>query len=122
MEGTLFASGIAEAMDAPSLESLTDPMQRTFRSFADQIGADLRALSACVKGSHIPFSRAQVQQLTMPVLIAAGTADPLAQQARELAAMFPDGTLLEIPGRDHNRAVGDKVHKQGVLDFLASRP
>lgn len=122
VKGTLFASGIAEAMDAPSLESLTDPMQRMFRSFAEQLGADLRALSACVKGSHIPFTQAEVAQMTMPVLIAAGTADPLATQAKELADMFPDGTLLEIPGRDHNRAVGDKVHKQGVLEFLASRP
>lgn len=122
VKGTLFATGIAEAMDAPSLDGLTDPMQRMFRSFAEQLGADLRALSACVKGSHIPFTMEQVKRMTMPVLIAAGTADPLATQAQELADLFPDGTLLEIPGRDHNRAVGDKVHKQGVLDFLASRP
>ncbi len=29
---------------------------------------------------------------------------------------------LDIPGRDHMLAVGDKVFKQGVLAFLAQRP
>jgi hypothetical protein len=27
-----------------------------------------------------------------------------------------------IPGRDHMLAVGDRVFKAGVLDFLAQRP
>jgi hypothetical protein len=38
-----------------------------------------------------------------------------------LAAMFPDGKSLEIPGRDHNLAVGDQVYKAGVLRFLERR-
>ncbi|MGA9432299.1 MAG: alpha/beta hydrolase, partial [Xanthobacteraceae bacterium] len=29
---------------------------------------------------------------------------------------------LTIPGRDHMLAVGDRVFKSAVLDFLASRP
>jgi len=29
--------------------------------------------------------------------------------------------VLEIPDRDHVRAVGDKVYKNGVLDFLSRR-
>ena len=32
--------------------------------------------------------------------------------------MLPHACVLEIPGRDHNLAVGDKVHKAGVLEFL----
>ena len=35
---------------------------------------------------------------------------------------LPDGTQLDIPNRDHNPAVGDKVFKQGALDFLKARP
>jgi len=30
--------------------------------------------------------------------------------------------LLDIPGRDHMLAVGDKVFKAGVLAFLQERP
>jgi hypothetical protein len=29
--------------------------------------------------------------------------------------------VLDIPNRDHMRAVGDKVYKAGVLDFLSHR-
>jgi hypothetical protein len=34
---------------------------------------------------------------------------------------MPNAAALEIPGRDHNLAVGDKVYKAGVLAFLESR-
>jgi len=29
--------------------------------------------------------------------------------------------VLDIPNRDHMRAVGDKVYKTGVADFLSRR-
>jgi len=29
--------------------------------------------------------------------------------------------VLDIPNRDHMRAVGDPVHKKGVLAFLAAQ-
>jgi hypothetical protein len=35
---------------------------------------------------------------------------------------MPNARALDIVGRDHNLAVGDKTHKQGVLAFLAERP
>ena len=59
-----------------------------------------------------------VQTCALPIL---GTKDPIAGDAHKLAALFRRGTALDIPGRDHNLAVGDKVFKQGVLDFLAAR-
>ena len=33
----------------------------------------------------------------------------------------PDAQVLDIPNRDHMRAVGDKVYKTGVLEFLSER-
>jgi hypothetical protein len=35
--------------------------------------------------------------------------------------MFPRAASLDIPGRDHNLAVGDKVYKAGALAFLEER-
>ena len=35
---------------------------------------------------------------------------------------MPQAEALEIPGRDHNTAVGDRTHKARVLAFLAERP
>jgi hypothetical protein len=46
----------------------------------------------------------------------------VAGSARELAALIPGALALDIPGRDHMLAVGDKVFKSAVLDFLNQRP
>ena len=110
--------GIADAMEAPALQSLTDPMQRMFRIFAESTRGDLRALAACIRGSRQVLSEAQAKAIVCPALVAVGTKDEVAGDGPALAAMLGRGRALDIPGRDHNFAVGDKVYKQGVLDFL----
>jgi pimeloyl-ACP methyl ester carboxylesterase len=122
VDGVGLPLGIADAMEAPSLDALTDPMQRMFRAFADHNGSDLRALAACIRGSRQTLSRDEISEIACPALVAIGTADTVAGDAHALAAMLPNGAALDIPGRDHNRAVGDKVYKEGVLAFLAGRP
>jgi pimeloyl-ACP methyl ester carboxylesterase len=121
IEGVGLPVGIAEAMEAPSLEGLTDPMQRMFRAFADQNHSDRRALAACIRGSRQTLDEAEVSRIACPVMVAVGTRDEIAGDPHQLAAMFPDGKALEIPGRDHNLAVGDQVYKAGVLRFLERR-
>jgi pimeloyl-ACP methyl ester carboxylesterase len=113
---------IAAAMEAPSLDTLTDPMQRTFRAFAEQTKSDLAALSACMRGTRELLTPDQAAAIRVPVLIAAGTNDLLARDYHDLARLIPGAELVEIPGRDHNLAVGDKVYRQGVLEFLKRRP
>ena len=122
VEGVGLPIGIADAMEAPSVESLTDPMQRMFRAFAEQTKSDLRALAACIRGSRQVLSREQVAQIRAPVLVPVGTKDTVAGLAGDLAALMPDARPLDIPGRDHNLAVGDKTHKEGVLAFLKELP
>ncbi len=113
---------IAEAMDAPALESLVDPTQRMFRAFADANKADRQALAACIRGTRQTVTPADVASIGCPLLVAIGTKDAIAGDPHALAAMAPRGEALEIPGRDHNLAVGDRVYKQGVLTFLGKRP
>ena len=122
VEGVGLPIGIADAMEAPSVEALTDPMQRMFRAFAEQTKSDLKALAACMRGSRQVLSREEVAQIRAPALIAVGTNDTVAGSAEELAGLMPNARALDIPGRDHNMAVGDKVHKEGVLSFLRVRP
>jgi pimeloyl-ACP methyl ester carboxylesterase len=122
VEGVGLPIGIADAMEAPSADTLTDPMQRMFRIFAEQTGGDLKALAACIRGSRQTLSREEVGRIAAPVLVSVGTKDPIAGSPAELAALIPGAQALDIPGRDHNLAVGDKVHKGGVLAFLAARP
>jgi pimeloyl-ACP methyl ester carboxylesterase len=93
-----------------------------FRAFAEQTKSDLRALAACMRGSSQTLTRAQLATIRVPVLVALGSKDVIGGSAPELAALLPAGRALEIPGRDHMTAVGDKVFKQGVLSFLAGRP
>jgi pimeloyl-ACP methyl ester carboxylesterase len=122
IEGVGLPLGIADAMEAPSLDGLTDPMQRMFRAFAEQTKSDLKALAACIRGSRQVLTAGEVASITLPTLISIGTSDEVSGSGHELAKLMPNATPLDIPGRDHNLAVGDRVHKQGVLDFLARRP
>jgi pimeloyl-ACP methyl ester carboxylesterase len=119
VEGVGLPLGIADAMEAPSADALGDPMQRMFRVFAEQTRSDLKALAACIRGSRQVMSRAEVSSITIPTLIAVGSKDEVAGSAHALADLMPHARALDIPGRDHNLAVGDKVHKQGVIEFLA---
>lgn len=122
VEGVGLPPGIADAMEAATLAELTDPTQRMFRAFADATGSDLAALAACIRGSRQTLSREEVARIAAPTLISVGTRDAIAGSAADLALLMPNARALDIPGRDHNLAVGDRVHKAGVLAFLAERP
>jgi pimeloyl-ACP methyl ester carboxylesterase len=112
---------VAKALEAPSLEDVTDPVGRTFRAFADQTRSDHRALAACLRGSRRLMTRDEAAGIKVPVLIAVGTKDEIAGSAVALGKIIPGARVLDIPNRDHMRAVGDKVYKTGVLDFLSAR-
>jgi hypothetical protein len=120
--GTGVPDGVAAALEAPSVAAVSDPRTRVFRTFAEQTKSDLRALAACVRGSRQTLTRAQIATIRLPALVAVGSLDTVAGSASELAALLPAGQALEIPGRDHMTAVGDKVFKQFVLRFLGERP
>jgi pimeloyl-ACP methyl ester carboxylesterase len=122
VQGVGLPLGIADAMDAPSIESLSDPMQRMFRAFAEQTGSDLRALAACIRGSRQTLTPEQVGAIRVPVLVSVGTKDPVAGDPHALAALIPGARAFDIPGRDHNLAVGDRSHREAVLAFLKERP
>jgi pimeloyl-ACP methyl ester carboxylesterase len=122
IDGVGLPVSIADALEAPSLADVHDPTGRTFRAFAEQTRSDLKALAACIRGSRQTLSRAQIATIRIPALVAVGTKDTVGGSAHELAALLPAGRALDIPGRDHMLAVGDKAFKEGVLSFLAEAP
>jgi pimeloyl-ACP methyl ester carboxylesterase len=122
VDGVGLPESIAEALEAPSLAQVSDPTGHMFRAFAEQTKSDLKALAACIRGSRQILTREQVAAIRAPVLVAVGTKDTIAGSAQELAALLPSGVPLDIPGRDHMLAVGDKVFKCAVLDFLVRKP
>jgi pimeloyl-ACP methyl ester carboxylesterase len=121
IEGGGPGENVAAALEAPSLEDVSDPVGRTFRAFADQTRSDRRALAACLRGSRRLMTRDEAAGIAVPVLIAVGTADEIAGSAHALSEIIPGSEVLDIPNRDHMRAVGDKVYKSGVLEFLSRR-
>ena len=121
VEGVGLPLGIADAMEAPSADGLTDPMQRMFRVFAEQTGSDLKALAACIRGSRQVLSAQEAGQIRVPMLVSVGTNDPVAGDPHPLGALIPGAQVFDIEGRDHNLAVGDRSHKEAVLAFLSQR-
>jgi pimeloyl-ACP methyl ester carboxylesterase len=122
VEGVGLPDSIADALEAPSLADVTDPTAYMFRAFAEQTKSDLHALAACMRGSRQTLSRVEVGRITVPFLVAVGDKDQVAGSPEALAALIPRAQALVIPGRDHMLAVGDRVFKSTVLDFLANQP
>lgn len=110
---------IAEALRAPSLDVVTDEKGRMFRTFADQTKSDRIALAACIETSRQSVSRDDIGKISAPTLIGVGTKDDLAGSPQTLAGLMHDAMALDIPGRDHMLAVGDKVFKKAVVEFLS---
>jgi pimeloyl-ACP methyl ester carboxylesterase len=122
VDGVGLPVSIADALEAPSLASVSDGQGRAFRTFAEQTRSDLRALAACIRGSRQTVTREQAAAIRMPALVAVGSLDSVAGSGAALSVLMPNGQFLDIPDRDHMLAVGDKVFKQGVLAFLHQRP
>jgi pimeloyl-ACP methyl ester carboxylesterase len=122
VEGVGLPDSIADALEAPSLADVTDPTAYMFRAFAEQTKSDLQALAACMRGSRQTLSRAEAGRITVPLLVAVGDKDQVAGSPEALAALIPGARALSIPGRDHMLAVGDRLFKSAVLDFLANQP
>lgn len=110
---------IAHALEASSIDDVTNPTARTFRAFAEQTKSDLKALAACIRSSRDPITREDIARIACPVLVAVGTEDVIGGSATELAALIPGARAYEIAGRDHMKAVGDPGYKSAVIDFFS---
>ena len=109
---------IAHALEAESIEKVTNPTARTFRAFAEQTGSDLKALAACIRSSRDPITAEALAAIRCPVLVAVGEQDVIGGSAVALAEVVPGAEGFVIPGRDHMKAVGDRAYKARVLAFL----
>jgi pimeloyl-ACP methyl ester carboxylesterase len=121
VRGMVGTGPIARALEAPSIEDVTNDTARSFRAFAEKTGSDLKALAACLRGPREKISAEDLARISAPTLVATGSEDVIAGSAEALRKLIPGAQLLEIEGRDHMKAVGDKRFKQGVLDFLTGR-
>jgi pimeloyl-ACP methyl ester carboxylesterase len=111
---------IAHALEAASIDDVTNPTARTFRAFAEQTKSDLNALAACIRSARAPLTADQVGRISAPVLVAVGESDVIGGSAEGLAKLIPGAQSFVIANRDHMKAVGDTAFKAEVVRFLAS--
>ena len=105
------------ALQADAPAAITDPEAAGFRAFADMIGGDRLALAAHAQVVHaepIPLDR-----VTVPTLVLAGDADPLATRPEVLADAIP-GARLELVRGDHTGALADPHFITTLVEFLAA--
>jgi pimeloyl-ACP methyl ester carboxylesterase len=109
---------MAEAMLADDPATITEPMLRSFRQFADEQGEDRKALAAVTRVKNSPLDREAMAALPMPVLVVAGQGDTGAGDPEGLARIFPHGHAITVPGCDHFSAIPHALTKAAVFDFL----
>jgi pimeloyl-ACP methyl ester carboxylesterase len=111
-------ASIVEAMLAEDPESIENPMQRSFRYFADEQGEDRKALAAFAQTQNPPLDPDAMRGLPMPVLVVAGQRDDSAGDPEDLARVFPYGKGVSVVGCDHFSAIPHALTKATVFDFL----
>ncbi|MBI1329695.1 MAG: alpha/beta fold hydrolase [Alphaproteobacteria bacterium] len=110
---------LAEAMECEDPSTLSEPLLKGFRQFADAQGDDRLALAACARGrGGEEFTREALATIRSAVLVIAGTRDELAGNAQVLADVFMDGRAVTLPGCDHFSAIPHALYKSTVFDFL----
>jgi pimeloyl-ACP methyl ester carboxylesterase len=114
------AEPIAQALEAPSADSIEDPSAKVFRVFAEQTKGDLKALAACMRSGRQKITQAELGRIAVPVLIVAGDMDDIAGKVDPLVAAIPGAKGVTLARRNHMNAVGDRQHKEEVINFLNS--
>jgi pimeloyl-ACP methyl ester carboxylesterase len=110
---------IAAALEAESLDKVTDLAGRAFRIFAERTGGDKLALAACIRSSRVKIRPEALAKVTSPVLVVAGDQDELAGDIKPLVDAIPAARGVVLQNRNHMTAVGDLTYKQEVVSFLA---
>lgn len=118
IEGGFDSTEIYDGLMADTDDSVTTKIGTEFRYFAKATKSDLKALAACIMGGRSYISKALFENLKPETMVIVGTEDTVAINGKKLASIIPNGQYVPIPKRNHMNAVGDKVYKQEVLDFL----
>jgi pimeloyl-ACP methyl ester carboxylesterase len=109
---------MAVAMEAADPASISEPMLRSFRQFADEQGEDRLALAAFTRAPTRTFDRHELFAVGAPTLVAAGARDDLAGDPQGLADQIRAAKAISLVGCDHFNAIPHGLLKAAVFDFL----
>lgn len=106
---------ITQALLADDVRAVTHTRAAAFRTFADSMGADLKALAAQAQVLH--SNPIHLAAISAPTLVLAGEDDVLAVKPQRLAAEIPDARCQTFPG-DHLTAISHPGLAAAAIDFL----
>lgn len=111
---------VRQARDYTSMGlPIRDAVTRTYIEMAsEQRDNDLFALVALVEGLRGDPHASTDDAPTQPLLIAAGSDDAIAGEARTLADEAPDARFVELPGRTHFNAPTSGAFRRAAIEFL----
>ncbi|MSP77335.1 MAG: alpha/beta hydrolase [Rhodospirillaceae bacterium] len=109
---------MAAAMEAPSPDTISDPMLKSFRHFADEQKEDRLALAACSRGPRTPITKDALFAIRRPTLVIAGARDELAGPPQGLASAIAGAKAVTLPGCDHFSMIAHGLFKANVFDFF----
>jgi pimeloyl-ACP methyl ester carboxylesterase len=112
------AMTLSQAMRADDPATIGEPTLRGFRQFAENQGEDRLALAACGEGRGGGLDGRDLDRLTMPVLLVAGSRDEIAGNPQVLADAIPGAQCVCLPACDHFSAIPHALFKAAVFDFL----
>jgi pimeloyl-ACP methyl ester carboxylesterase len=109
---------IAAGLEAATVADVKESVPRAFRIFAEHTKSDLKSLAACMRAGRIKMTAESLGGIAIPVLVVAGEKDDVAGSVDELVRIIPGAKGVILPGRNHMNAVGDRLYKQVVVEFL----
>lgn len=107
---------IADALEVRDPSTITDPIGRGFRAFADSTGADRLALAAIERSSSLRYP-VDFAAITVPALVLVGDEDELLGPPQDLADRLADARLVIVPGT-HLGAVDAPEFAPAIEEFL----
>jgi len=113
-------SAIADALLTDDASTITNPVARAFRTFAERTGADRQALAAIQRAPRAA-APTRLEAISVPTLVIAGDRDVLVGSPQALADRIPGAAARVIRG-DHLTAVGDPAFRGAIVEFLAAQP
>jgi pimeloyl-ACP methyl ester carboxylesterase len=113
MRGT--GDAIADAMETEDRSTITHPIAKSFREFAELTRADRKALAALQRRPAEEMG--DVGSVDIPVLVLVGDNDPMIGDANELAGQIP-GAKAAVVGGSHLNVVNNPAFSEELVSFL----
>lgn len=109
------AEAIADAMETQDKSTITHPIAKSFRDFAELTRADRVALAALQRRPREEFK--DIGSIEVPVLVLTGDNDPMIGDPAGLAAQIP-GAKGAVVGGSHLNVVNNPEFHNELIAFL----